>query len=39
MGFDATTRIVGFFVSAMGVGLAFTGVMEGLREHGVIPPA
>ncbi len=35
MGIDATTRIVGFFVSAMGVGLVFNGVIEGLHEHGM----
>jgi multiple antibiotic resistance protein len=28
MGIDATTRIVGFFVSAMGVALIFNGVIE-----------
>jgi hypothetical protein len=31
----AITRIVGFFVSAMGVGLIFDGVVEALRAHGV----
>ncbi|WP_374306293.1 MarC family protein [Methylocella sp.] len=36
MGIDAATRIVGFFVSAIGVGLVFNGVVEGLREHGVL---
>jgi multiple antibiotic resistance protein len=35
MGIDAATRIVGFFVSAMGVGLVFNGVIEALRSHGV----
>jgi multiple antibiotic resistance protein len=35
MGIDATTRIVGFFVSAMGVGLIFDGVIEALEMHGV----
>ena len=35
MGIDATTRIVGFFVSAMGVGLIFDGVFEALQAHGV----
>ena len=35
MGIDATTRIVGFFVSAMGVGLIFDGVIEALEIHGV----
>ncbi len=35
MGIDATTRIVGFFVSAMGVGLVFDGVIEGLQNHGM----
>ena len=35
MGIDAITRIVGFFVSAMGVGLIFDGVIEALETHGV----
>jgi multiple antibiotic resistance protein len=35
MGIDATTRIVGFFVSAIGVGLIFDGVIEALEAHGV----
>ena len=32
---DAITRIVGFFVSAMGVALIFDGVIEALETHGV----
>ena len=35
MGIDATTRIVGYFVSAMGVGLIFNGMIEALEMHGV----
>jgi multiple antibiotic resistance protein len=35
LGIDAATRIVGFFVSAMGVGLIFNGVIEALEMHGV----
>ena len=35
MGIDAITRIVGFFVSAMGVALIFDGVIEALKSHGV----
>ena len=35
MGIDAITRIVGFFVSAMGVALIFDGVIEALETHGV----
>jgi multiple antibiotic resistance protein len=35
MGIDAVTRIVGFFVSAIGVGLIFDGVIEALEMHGV----
>src|SRR6476469_633159 len=35
MGIDAITRIVGFFVSAMGVALIFDGVIEALKMHGV----
>jgi multiple antibiotic resistance protein len=35
LGIDATTRIVGFFVSAIGVGLIFDGVIEALEMHGL----
>ena len=35
MGIDAATRIVGFFVSAMGVGLIFDGIIEVLEMHGM----
>jgi len=35
LGIDAATRIVGFFVSAMGVGLIFDGVIEVLEMHGL----
>jgi multiple antibiotic resistance protein len=35
-GIDAATRIVGFFVSAMGVGLIFDGVIEALQMHGSV---
>ena len=34
-GIDAATRIVGFFVSAIGVSLVFDGVIEALQVHGV----
>jgi multiple antibiotic resistance protein len=34
-GIDAITRIVGFFVSAMGVGLIFDGVTEALQTYGI----
>jgi multiple antibiotic resistance protein len=34
MGIDAATRIVGFFVSAIGVGLIFNGIIEALEMHG-----
>jgi multiple antibiotic resistance protein len=33
-GIDAATRIVGFFVSTMGMGLIFHGVMEAIQTHG-----
>ena len=36
-GIDAATRIVGFFVSAIGMGLIFNGVIEALQAYGVIP--
>jgi multiple antibiotic resistance protein len=32
---DAATRIVGFFVSAMGMGLIFHGVIEALQTYGL----
>jgi multiple antibiotic resistance protein len=35
MGIDAATRIIGFFVSAMGVGLIFDGIIEVLEMHGM----
>ena len=35
MGIDAITRIVGFFVSAMGVSLVFDGIVGALGTHGV----
>ena len=35
-GVDAATRIVGFFVSAMGVGLIFHGTVEFLQSYGVL---
>ncbi|MGJ0397161.1 MAG: MarC family protein [Methylocystis sp.] len=34
-GIDAATRIVGFFVSAMGVSLVFSGVIDALQSHGL----
>jgi multiple antibiotic resistance protein len=36
LGIDAITRIVGFFVAAMGGGLIFHGVIEALQEYGVL---
>jgi multiple antibiotic resistance protein len=36
-GVDAATRIVGFFVSAMGMGLIFHGLLEVARQYGAIP--
>lgn len=40
-GIDATTRIVGFFVSTMGMGLIFHGVVEAIHTYGATtgPPA
>jgi multiple antibiotic resistance protein len=35
-GIDAATRIVGFFVSAMGMGLIFHGLVEALKVYGII---
>jgi len=36
-GIDAATRLVGFFVSAMGMALIFHGVIEALTSYGLIP--
>ncbi|MGO8760696.1 MAG: MarC family protein [Desulfobaccales bacterium] len=36
-GIDAATRIVGFFVAAMGMGLVFHGVVEALQTYRIIP--
>lgn len=36
-GIDATTRIVGFFVAAIGMGLVFHGVFEALQDYKIIP--
>jgi multiple antibiotic resistance protein len=36
-GIDACTRIVGFFVAAMGMGLVFHGIIEALQDYHVIP--
>ena len=36
-GLDAATRIVGFFVSAMGMGLIFHGLTDVLQRYGVVP--
>ena len=35
-GIDAATRITGFFVSAMGVGLILNGLMEFLQPYGMV---
>lgn len=35
-GLDATTRMVGFFVSAMGVGLVFHGIVDALHTYGFV---
>jgi multiple antibiotic resistance protein len=34
-GVDAATRIVGFFVSAIGVGMVFHGTVEALQTYGL----
>jgi multiple antibiotic resistance protein len=35
-GIDAASRIVGFFVAAMGMGLIFHGVIEALLSYGIV---
>lgn len=35
-GIDAATRIVGFFVACMGMGLIFHGLIDALKQYGVV---
>ena len=35
-GIDAATRIVGFFVSSMGMGLIFHGVIEAFQTYALM---
>lgn len=35
-GVDAATRIVGFFVAAMGMGLVFHGIVQAMQKYGII---
>ena len=35
-GVDAATRIVGFFVAAMGMGLIIHGILEVVKQYGAI---
>jgi multiple antibiotic resistance protein len=35
-GVDAATRIIGFFVASMGMGLVFHGVVQALQQYGVV---
>ena len=35
-GIDAATRLVGFFVSSMGMGLIFHGVIEAFQSYGLM---
>jgi multiple antibiotic resistance protein len=36
-GIEAVTRLVGFFVSTMGMGLVFHGLTDFLRSYGIVP--
>ena len=36
LGIDAATRIVGFFVSAMGMALIFHGLIEAIQNYGTL---
>jgi len=36
LGIDAATRIVGFFVSTMGMGLIFHGLVEAIGQYGIL---
>jgi multiple antibiotic resistance protein len=38
-GIDAVTRIVGFFVAAIGMGLIFHGVVEALQQYKIVDGA
>jgi multiple antibiotic resistance protein len=35
-GVDAATRIVGFFVASMGMGLVFHGIVQALQQYGIV---
>ena len=35
-GVDAATRIVGFFVASIGMGLVFHGVVQALQQYGIV---
>ncbi|MGO9570392.1 MAG: MarC family protein [Desulfomonilaceae bacterium] len=35
-GVDAATRIIGFFVASMGMGLVFHGIVQALQQYGVV---
>ncbi len=35
-GVDAATRIIGFFVASMGMGLVFHGVVQALQQYGIV---
>jgi multiple antibiotic resistance protein len=35
-GIDAATRLVGFFVATMGMGLIFHGLIEALQSYGLL---
>ncbi|CAH2602475.1 conserved membrane protein of unknown function [Rhodovastum atsumiense] len=37
-GIDAVTRIVGFFVAAMGMGLIFHGLDQAIHDYGLVRP-
>ena len=37
-GIDAATRLIGFFVATMGMGLIFHGVVDALHSYGVMAP-
>ena len=37
-GIDAVTRLIGFFVATMGMGLIFHGLIEAFHSYGLVVP-
>jgi len=37
-GIDAATRLIGFFVATMGMGLIFHGLIQAVHSYGLVAP-